>query len=86
MHYSLSKEYVWKEVGERVVVLHLDTGRYFSLNQSGSLIWRALMDGLSVHGIVDQLIATFQVDEKTAKKDAEEMIQEFLTKGAIANA
>lgn len=84
MAYSLSKEYVWKEVGDRVVVLHLDSGRYFSLNDSGSFIWRAVMDGLSLGGIVDKLTAAFDVDEASAMKDTEAMIEMLVTKGAIS--
>lgn len=86
MAYALSKEYVWKEVGDRVVVLHLDSGRYFSLNDSGSLIWRAIMDGLSLDGIVDKLMAAFDVDESSAMEDTKEIIEMLVTKGAILHA
>lgn len=86
MTYSLSKEYVWKEVGDSVVVLHLDSGRYFSLNDSGSFIWKAIMDGLSLGGIVEKLTAEFNVDEASARKDTEAMIEQLATKGAISQA
>ena len=83
MPYSLSEEYVWKEVGERVVILNLDSGRYYSLNSSGSLIWRGLLEGLSTEQIADQLCAAFRVDEHTAKEDTEKMIRELSKKKAI---
>jgi hypothetical protein len=47
MAYKLSKEYVWKEVGDKIVVLHLDTGHYYSLNTTGSFIWKSIMGGNS---------------------------------------
>lgn len=85
MSYSLSKEYVWKEVGDQVVVLHIETGRYYSLNHPGSLIWKGLMEGLFPDQIVGQLCSAFDVDKPTAKKDTEEMIRDLLTKEAIIN-
>jgi len=86
MSYSLSKEYVWKEVGKRVVVLHLDSGRYFSFNPSGSLIWKGLITGLSMEQIIGQLCAAFDVDKPTAKGDTEEMIRDLLAREAIIEA
>ncbi len=85
MSYSLSKEYVWKEVGDQVVVLHIETGRYYSLNHPGSLIWKGLIEGLSPDRIIERLCSVFDVDKPTAKKDTEEMIRDFLTKEAIIN-
>ncbi|MBW2737539.1 MAG: PqqD family protein [Deltaproteobacteria bacterium] len=85
MSYSLSKEYVWKEVGDQVVVLHIETGRYYSLNHPGSLIWKGLMEGLSLDRIIEQLRSIFDVDKPNAKKDSEEMIRDLLTKEAIIN-
>jgi hypothetical protein len=85
MSYSLSKEYVWKEVGDQVVVLHIETGRYYSLNHPGSLIWKGLMEGLSLDRIIERVCFVFDVDKPTAKKDTEEMIRDFLTKEVIIN-
>jgi len=81
--YALSGEFVWKEVGEQVVVLNLDSGNYHSLNLTASLIWRCLMAQRSVEDTVEALCAAFRVDPGTARLDAEEMIREFVAKGII---
>ena len=86
MEYSLSKEFVWKEVGDRVVVLNLDSGRYYLLNSSGSLIWRELMEGLSPDQIIGGVCNMFDVDKKTAENDTAEMIRRFLSKNMIVAA
>ena len=44
MTYELSQDYLWKEIGDQVVVLHFESGRYYSLNPSGSVIWRGLLE------------------------------------------
>lgn len=83
MAYVLSGEFAWKEVGEQVVVLDLDSGNYRSLNLTASLIWRCLMQRQSLEETVEALCAAFRVDPGTARRDAEEMIREFLEKGMI---
>ena len=85
MSYSLSNDFVWKEVGDQVVILHLNSGNYNSLNDTASLIWKGLMDGLNPEMITKKLCEVFTIDEVAAKKDTEDMIQQFLAKKAIIN-
>ena len=35
MPYTITRDFIWKEVGGDIVVLNLDSGRYFSLNGTG---------------------------------------------------
>ena len=78
MQYTLSKQYLWKEIGDQVVILHFDSGRYFSLNASGSLIWKAALENLPQGRIVEQLCAEFEVDPETARQDIEETVRRFV--------
>ena len=84
MHYSITHDYIWKEVGENIVVLNLDSGRYFSLNGTGSLIWTALMEKVGLDEIADRICATFKVERDRARRDVAPMIDEFVSKGMIA--
>lgn len=83
MAYALADEYLWKEVKDRVVVLHFDSGKYYSLNTTGSLIWRGLLDNLSQAEIVDQICLTFDIERQAAEKDTVQMISEFVEKKFI---
>ncbi|MCP3875671.1 MAG: PqqD family protein [Desulfobacteraceae bacterium] len=83
MAYELSKEYLWKEVKERVVVLHFDSGKYYSLNTTGSLIWKSLIENISRDEIVNQVCLEFDIDRQTAENDTEEIINDFLSKKFI---
>jgi hypothetical protein len=78
MAYSLSKQYLWKEIGDQVVILHYDSGRYFSLNASGSVIWKAALENLSQEQIVHRLCDEFDVDRETARQDIEETVRSFI--------
>ncbi len=78
MTYTLSKQYVWKEIGDQVVILHFESGRYFSLNASGSIIWKAVLENLPHDKIIARLRAEFDVDTETAEKDTLQMIHSFV--------
>jgi hypothetical protein len=80
MGLKLSKEYLWKEIGDQVVVLHFESGRYFSLNASGSCIWKSLLENQTSDEIAAGLCAAFEVDEKTAREDLLVMTENFLQK------
>lgn len=83
MSYALAEEYLWKEVKDRVVILHFDSGKYYSLNTTSSLIWKGLLDNLSHDEIVDQVCLEFNINRQTAENDTEEMINDLLTKKII---
>jgi hypothetical protein len=78
MAYTLSKQYLWKEIGDQVVILHFESGRYFSLNASGSLIWKAALENLPAEQIIERLCAEFDVDQETARQDTELMVRSFV--------
>jgi Coenzyme PQQ synthesis protein D (PqqD) len=57
MRYQLNDHNVVSEVldGE-VIVIHLQTGTYYSMLASGADIWNALLNGWSVEEISDRLV------------------------------
>jgi len=83
MTHELQEDYVWKEIGDQVVVLHIDSGKYYSLNSTASLIWRAIMNQVQPAQIVEELCSVFEVNLKQSRKDANEMMQSFIDKGMI---
>src|SRR5215510_10331672 len=48
------------------VLLHLETQLYYSLNATGTRIWKSLTQGLSVQEISDRLQQEFEVDADRA--------------------
>ena len=54
--------------GEGAVLLHLESQIYFSLNQTGTLIWKAMKQGLTLQEICHRLQKEFQVGEDEAEQ------------------
>jgi hypothetical protein len=53
---------------EGAVLLHLESQTYFSLNVTGTCIWQAMNQGLSLQEISGRLQSTFQVSEEQANQ------------------
>ena len=83
MGYQLAEDYLWKEVGGQVVILHFDSGRYYSLNDSGSAIWKGLLANQTEDQIVSGLRAAFDVETDVAKVDVRTLTREFIEKKFI---
>jgi hypothetical protein len=53
---------------QETVLLHLKSKMYFSLNTTGSRIWKGLKEGLSVDQISDRLQQEFEVGPQHANQ------------------
>lgn len=65
--------------GEKVM-MNLDKGEYFMMNEVGSRIWEIVERNISVKSIIEVLQSEYEVDEETCK----ETVVEFL--GRLKNA
>lgn len=52
--------------GEKVM-MNLDKGEYFMMNEVGSRIWEIITEPMNVKGIIDALRSEYEVDEETCK-------------------
>lgn len=60
---------------EGAVLLHLDRGRYFSLNGIGAEIWAALSEGLGAEGLLDRLQEKYGQPRGLLEKDVQSFLQ-----------
>jgi hypothetical protein len=65
---------VWREVGEEVVVLDVETATYLSLNGSGGALWKRLDTGATPNELVAELVSAYGVPEARASKDVEDFL------------
>lgn len=65
--------------GEKVM-MNLDKGQYFMMNEVGSRIWEIISKPINVKGIIETLRSEYEVDEETCK----DTVVEFL--GRLNNA
>lgn len=67
---SIADSYVVVPVGDNIV----DFGAMITINETGAYIWNLLQTDTDMDGIVNAMCAEFDVDEATARADAEEFV------------
>jgi hypothetical protein len=72
-----------RKLDGEAVLLHLARGTYFTLNDTGSLLWELLERERCVGELLDALLAAFEVDEETARRDLEELIDQLASHGLV---
>ena len=74
---------VSREVGDETVVLNLESGNYFGLNEVGARIWSGLAAGVTPAEIRASIVTEFAVDQDVIAKDMEELVGKLLTSGLL---
>lgn len=59
------------------VLLHLDTKRYYTLNETGSVIWNHLDKGLSLAEVAGKLQLEYEVEIQQAQNSVLRLAQEL---------
>ena len=62
-----------REVSGETVVLDLESGMYFGLNEVGSRVWNLLEQGLSLASVCDRIEAEFAAPREAIENDVLEL-------------
>jgi hypothetical protein len=77
-------ELTWREVDDEIVALDLRSSRYFSVNGTGSDLWKELAGGGATRqGLVETLAARYDVDTAQAETDVDEFLRDLAEKGLL---
>jgi coenzyme PQQ synthesis protein D (PqqD) len=66
-----SHDVAWREIGDELVVLHMGTAKYLTINGSGGMLWKCLIEGASRGQLVDALTERYGIDATRAEIDIE---------------
>ncbi|GAT69130.1 putative lasso peptide modification enzyme [Planomonospora sphaerica] len=83
MDFSLKPGVSLAETENGTVLLDEGAAKYWSLNESGTVIFRVLLEGGSLDDVVTALIEEFEIDEATALHDARRLTDDFKAAGLI---
>jgi hypothetical protein len=72
------------EFNGEIVLFHVSSGNYFSLNEIGKAIWLGLSEGLEVDSIIERITGEYDADYDVIKSDVEEMLSKMKEEGLIS--
>jgi hypothetical protein len=76
----LKERVKWKKVGDESLLLIPETGEFFKINGSGTLVFGLLDKGRPQAEIVKRLCAEFLVERKVAERDVQTFLKELKDK------
>lgn len=74
---------MWKSLPDGVVLLNVNTGEHYQLNETGAIVWGGLVQNLSADAIVERIRQDYETDEATARRDVEAMIAYLVSEGCV---
>jgi len=68
-YFKPSRKVLHERFGDEAVIVHLDSGSYYSVQHSGDLIWQRAIDGASESEIVTLIVDTYEGDRATIEAE-----------------
>jgi hypothetical protein len=71
---EISDNVLFQQIDQEMVLLDLESGEYYGLNEVGARIWTLLLEGKSLAQVLDTMVEEFEVTPEHLRGD----IQRFL--------
>lgn len=84
--YQAAAHVVFRSVGDDVVMLDLERGTYFSLNDTGGQVWLRLCAGETPQHAAEAIAATYEADPAVVGQDVETTVRQLLDAGLLQPA
>lgn len=72
-----------KQIMDEIVLLHRSTGNYYSLNQTGTAIWRYCSENRRLDEIIDFVSHEYQIEKNTLGEEIGSYLQELIQEGIL---
>lgn len=73
-----------RKLEDEMVLLNMDSGEYFGLNDTGTRVWELLAEGCDRDEIAARLAEEFEVGAEEAAGHVESLCDELLAAGLLA--
>ena len=81
--YKVPEEVMLTDLSGQVVMLHLGSSDYISLNEQGSIFFRLLLEGADAQDIVRQVSQEFDVEASQVTLDLVDFERRLISRGLL---
>ncbi len=82
--YRLKQDDVeWRDVGDEIVALDVNSATYLSVNASGAVLWEAVTKGATRDELVERLQDHFGIDAQVAAADVDAFVAGLAERGLL---
>jgi PqqD family protein of HPr-rel-A system len=82
--HTLNPDVEFRRLGDRMVLVHLETNQVYELNSTGARVWELLEAGAQADEILDRLTEEFEVEGKQLRQDIGDLLGELTSAGLIS--
>ncbi len=72
-----------QDMDGEVVILEVESGRYFSMDPVGSRIWNLLAELGDTDRVVEQMSSEYAVDKATLRRDIDDLVGRLAQAGLL---
>jgi hypothetical protein len=80
---QVSENVTWKNLGSSLVLLNLVDASYYVLNETASLAFRGILDGLTSQQIAESLAEEYDCPADQASADVAETLDYLMKEGLL---
>lgn len=81
--YKASSKYLYSEIDSEAVILDVNSGTYFGLNEVSNRIWQLLQTPTALDNLVAQIMEEYEVAPEQATADVQNLLDNMLNAGLI---
>ena len=74
---GVNKNQISCDLSGESVILHLEGGVYYGLNETGTVVWNLIQKPKSVNEILDTLLGQFDIEPKQCENDLLKLLNEL---------
>ena len=80
---SIPAQVMARDVGTETVILNLESGIYFGLDQVGARIWQLLSAGKTLAEVCDAMVADYDVSHDDIQRDVLALVEQLQSQHLI---
>ena len=77
------KDHVASDLGGEIVILDLESGTYYGLNEVGKAIWDLVQKQVTVAEIRDNLLQEYDVESDRCEREVVALLEQMAAQGLI---
>ena len=81
--FVLSEQVNWRDIKGETVILNIESGVFYTLNEVGRFIWELIAEGHNFESIIDQIPNKLEVSPEQSRDDAEKFITRLLEENVL---
>jgi len=75
--FKINSNVIFREIDDRIVLINLENGFYYSLNEIGCMIFKLILDKHDTSEIVERINGNFEIANDTIESDLDSFIRDM---------